>query len=815
MSIKVRSSLLSLVIIAVLIFSAIGPTIVYADGGTTTDTPPTETTTNDCTSDGTSSECPTEAVDTAATPEAVATEIATDAGTEATATEEPTAVPTEPSVEATEVPATEEAAPATEEATAPTEAAPATEEATTSSEVAPAEDTTVLNDVPADTTVQVVNADGQTEPLATQAAAEAIATTSDPIWCPAGQAPIPGANGCTQSFTSFTALLTFLSGNATYSGAGTIYVQQGAYQGGESTVDFNNYNLSNISSADLTITGGWNTSTNTVDATTTSNFSNTAIVIGSSTNPWAGSLTLSNLSLNFTPTGQSGTGITLYAQNNINISNVSVMNSATGAGADLNAGVDVNIRDSKFDRNKTAGAIIRAGRDVSIARSSFSNPANGRRQVTGLDIVNGGAVALSDVLANSNRSAGATIKADGRVSIARSFFSDTKAMQGSNFLGYGLQIETLDAIDLESVTANNNFLWGAKLKAGGDVAIANSFFNANTTASPGFIDDTGLLVTSGGFVSIINSQANDNRLLGATINAANDVSIQNSTFSSNNGVTLDSTGKQVFDGYGLQVVTLGSIFLDTVTASDNTLFGARLDGAFVKVSNSTFNNQTSGSATDLTGRGLEIISDGVVLLQNVTLDNNQTFGANIQAGGDIELNAVTATNNGTDGVQVVGSCTTLSLINGTYSNNGQYGLSVTNAALNQSGSPVFATNGAGDIFQNPGTCVFPVSAPTAPTTPITQVTSPQSGNVLPNTINNTLSGANAFNTSLSFKSSSNISSNLAKVTLNSFLANTRLSNDFHLSIFMGRYAYIYSQNGMQIIVFAPSSLNNIAMVGPH
>ena len=821
MSIKVRSSLLSLVIIAVLIFSAIGPTIVYADGGTATDTPPTETTTNDCTSDGTSSECPTEAVDTAATPEAVATEIATDASTEATATEEPTAVPTEPSAEATEVPATEEAttptdtAPATEEAAVPTEAAPATEEATTSSEAAPAEATTVLNDVPAETTVQVVTADGQTEPLATQAAAEAIATTSDPIWCPAGQAPIPGANGCTQSFTSFTALLTFLSGNATYSGAGTIYVQQGAYQGGESTVDFNNYNLSNISNADLTITGGWNTSTNTVDSTTTSNFSNTAIVIGSSTNPWAGSLTISNLSLDFNPLGQSGTGITLYAQNNINIANVSVRNSGIGAGAELNAGVDVNIKDSKFDRNRTAGAIIRAGRDVSIARSSFSNPVNGRRQVTGLDIVNDGAVALSDVLANSNRAAGATINAGGRVSIARSFFSDTKSIQGSNFLGYGLQIVTPDAIDLESVTANTNFLWGAKLNAGGDVAIANSFFNANTTESPGFIDDTGLLVTSGGFVSIINSQANDNRLLGATITAASDVSISNSTFSSNNGVTLDSTGKQVFDGYGVQIVTPGSIFLDTVTASDNTLYGARLDGAFVKVSNSTFSNQTSGSATDPTGRGLEIVSDGVVLLQNVTLDNNQTFGANIQAGGDIELNGVTATNNGTDGVQVVGNCTTLSVINGTYSNNGQYGLSVVNAALNQSGTPIFGGNGTGDIFQDPGTCVFPVSAPTTPSTPATQVTSPQSGNVLPNTINNALSSGNVFNTSLSFKSSSNISSNLAKVTLNSFLANTRLSNDFHLSIFMGKYAYIYSLNGMQIIVFAPSSLNNIAMVGPH
>jgi hypothetical protein len=792
MSIKVRSSLLSLVIIAVLIFSAIGPTIVYADGGTSKDTPPTETTTNDCASDGTSSECPTKAVDTAATPEAGATK-------------EPAADTGEPSAEATAVPATEEAAPVTEETTAQTEAAPSTEKAT-----APSEETATLNDVPENTTVQVVNADGQSEPLATQEAADAIATTSDPIWCPAGQSPIPGANGCTQSFTSFTALLTFLSGNATYSGAGTIYVQQGAYQGGESSVDFNNYNLSNISGADLTITGGWNTTTNTTDPAATSTFNNTAIVIGSSANPWGGSLSINNLALNFNPTGQSGTGLTLYSAGSINISNVSVMNSATGAGADLNAGNDVNIVDSQFDRNKTAGAIIRAGRDVAIARSSFSNPVNGRRQITGLDIVNDGAVALVDVLANSNRAAGATINAGGRVSIARSFFSDTMAMQGSNFIGYGLQIVTPDAIDLDQVTASNNFLWGASLNAGGDVAIANSFFNANTTESPGFIDDSGLLVTSGGNVSIINSQANDNRLLGATINAAADVTIRNSSFSSNNGVTIDSTGAQIFDGYGLQVVTLGSIFLDAVTASDNTLFGARLDGAFVQVSNSTFSNQTSGSATDPTGRGLEIVSDGIVLLQNVTLDNNQTFGANIQAGGNVDLNNVTATNNGTDGVQVQGNCTTLFLINGTYSNNGQYGLSVTNATLNQSGSPIFAANGAGDIFQDPGTCVFTVSGGSTPTTP---VISQQSGNIFTSTTNNTLLGNNALNTGMNFKSTSSISSNLAKVTLNSFLANTRLANDIHVSIFMGKYVYIYSSAGMQIVAF--SSSDAIAMQGPY
>jgi hypothetical protein len=377
-----------------------------------------------------------------------------------------------------------------------------------------------------------------------------------------------------------------------------------------------------------------------------------------------------------------------------------------------------------------------------------------------------------------------------------------------------LQVVTPDAIDLDQVTASNNFLWGASLNAGGDVAIANSIFNANTTASPGFIDDTGLLVTSGGNVSIINSQANDNRLLGATINAAADVTIRNSTFSSNNGVTLDSSGAQKFDGYGLQVVTLGSIFLDTVTASDNTLFGARLDGSFVQVSNSIFNNQTSGSATDQTGRGLEIISDGVVLLQNVTLDHNQTFGANIQAGGNVDLNTVTATNNGTNGVEVQTTCNTVNLINGTYSSNGQYGLSLINSALNQSGSPIFGTNVVGDIFQDPGTCVFtPVTSPT-PAVDSTTATTRSSEASSWNT-GNYSSLSNSFSTGMMLKSSESYSSNLSKITLNSFLANTSLANGNYVSIFMGKYAFIYSQDGMQIVVFFPGSLNSVAMVGPH
>ena len=780
MSIKVRSSLHSLVIIAVLIFSAAGTTIAYADGGTTTDTPPTTST------------------DAAAT--------------------------------ATPAPTTDGSQQPNPHAKHKVKTAPATT------------DTANLNNVPQNTTVQVVNAAGQAQPLATQAAADAIAT-SDPIWCPQGQAPTPGANGCTQSFSSFTALLQFLAANATYQGNGTIYVQQGAYTGGEPSINFNNYNLSNISSAALTIQGGWNTSSNTVDPTATSTFNNNAIVIGSGTNPWGGTLTINNLSLNFTPTGSSGTGLSLTTQGDINIANVTVMNSATGAGAELNStGGAVSIKNSHFDRNKTAGAIIRAKGDVAILNSSFSNPANGRRQATGVDITSDGAVSLLDVLADQTRDVGATIKAGGAVAISGSVnpftgtptssFSNTKIIQGSTFLGYGLQVETPSDIAIANIVANNNFLWGASLHAGGNVAISDSMFNANSTASPGFMDDTGLIVnsgtaTGGGTVSINHIQADQNRLMGATITATKDVFILNSFFDNNNGV-LGSGSTQTFHGEGLRVVAgdaannlIGTITLTGVSASNNTLDGAHLEAnGDITVTdsifdhNTTVNNAPAVSPTPL-GKGLEIISGGNVFLSNVTATNN-------------ELN----------GVEVQGNCGFVFLTGGTYSNNGQYGLSITKMQLMQAGSPapVFANNTAGNIFQDPGTCVF-----TAPTTPTTTgnggstTSTGTSGNTTGSTTSNTGTSGTTTTTSTvtSHQTSGNAAnyavlgsyigtvsksanvSGVAKVTLNSFLANSRLTSGFYVGLFFGKYVFVYTDAGMLIVAYYPGSANSVAMVGQH
>ncbi len=241
--------------------------------------------------------------------------------------------------------------------------------------------------------------------------------------------------------------------------------------------------------------------------------------------------------------------------------------------------------------------------------------------------------------------------------------------------------------------------------------------------------------------------------------------------------------------------------------------------------------ETSGVDTAQTGRGLEVISGGFVILDHVTLNNNQTFGANIQAANDVFLDTVTATGNGTNGVEVVGQCTNLFLINGTYTTNGQYGLSLTNMKLTQTGTPVFGSNGVGDIFQDPGTCVFPTaSLPTPPTPPVENPGStpadpsiptdpsvpavPATGGTL-SLVSNSNSNSNSVTANAALGSSFTSSSALGRMTLKSFLASSSLAGSNHGSLFMGKYIFVYSMYGVQIFAYQPDFSDHIAMVEPR
>jgi hypothetical protein len=850
MSANTRTTLLSLAIIMVLIFSAVRPKPAYADDNTPPAVPTAQATEASQPADGTDGTSTEEATSPPPTEEgaplaggATPTEPAQDpAATEETPPVAVESTPTEPAP-------TEETAPAAVEST-PTEAVqdpaatevPATAEAAQgpATQTAPVAD--ILSAVPENTDVTVLDANGEAQPLATQEAADAIAT-SDPIWCPGSQAPTPGQNNCTQSFSSFDALLTFLSGNSAVQGPGTIYVQQGAYQGNDPNraVDLNSpaYDLSNINKSDLTVTGGWNPATNTVDTTTPTTFSGYSILIGSSTNPWGGTLTINNISITFPGVpdlNDSTNGLTLYATGDVNLSNVNVT-AAPGIGAEVHAGRDANIRNSNFQQNVRDGALVRAGRDANVANSSFVNPFldRDRWQAVGLDIQSGASTSLFGVIANMNREAGVNIIAGEPVSIDSSVFSSNMYRWTENgqdmFGGYGLQVTTTGAtsdIALSNITANNNFLWGAKLNAGGNIAIADSTFNANSTDQPGFIDDTGLFITGGQDVALDNVTANENRLYGAQIDVNGTVSVNNSNFNNNVGVTTIN-GVTNYYGTGLQVNTLSDIFINNTNANGNSLFGGQLNGGGgVSITGGSFSNTSTTVANALLGKGLEIVSGGDTSLLNVVLNGNQTVGADIQAQGNAYLDTLTVTNNGTDGVVVQAACVYLN--GGQYSGNGQYGLNLGSSALDILGPAVFSGNVSGDIFPaTPASCA--PAATSGSSTPTSESGTPAggtsggtttpgdtgSGNApLPLPAGNVPAAAPSSPTAPSLFTDNAVfqaaaSSSPAKnISLATFLANS----DTGIGLFTGSYAYLDTDEGIMVIALAPAAEQGLAMSLP-
>ena len=604
---SIRTFFLSLTILAFLLFSTVGTTTVYADDGTGTETTETGTTTEE--------QQPTETV--------------TDE--EAPVTEE-------------EIPVTEEQAP-TEGETQPVEE-PATDE------VVPADETevvaTILEQIPEDTTLTVLNADGETLPLASQETADTIASDYDPIWCPAGQVPTPGENGCTPTFTSFSDLLTYLqehendqdaSLNYIYQ-AGTIYVQQGDYPAGETDINFNDYNFNQINNHDLTVQGGWDTSydpSSGSDPTyTTTNFNNVSITIGSGSNPWLGSLTFNNILIDGV-TNQ--TGLALQTEGNIELNNVEVTNSESGA--DLNAGGDVTVNDSKFNKNKNEGAVINAGGNTNVTNSQFNENGSGTAEVPvgkGLDIVSAGTVTLISTQANNNQLFGANVDATGDVTVTNSFFNSNKGVTYSyiwEYDGYGIKVSSTEGnIKFDGVTANENYLFGAQL-TGNNIEISNSYFSENSSGGEEESTAYGLDVTSAGKVTLASVSANNNQRFGANIESIGEVEIQDSFFNGNQSYTW--WGDKEYFGYGLRIVTAEDVSLINVEATNNNLFGAYIQANDVAIDTANFSNNGSGDALNMTGYGLQVISEIDVALTAITANNNQLFGANVQATGAVSI----------------------------------------------------------------------------------------------------------------------------------------------------------------------------------
>ncbi len=593
---KTRLFTSSLVVIFMMLFSAINPIIVYADGGTSTD-PTTE-------------EPGSGEVIEEETPSDESGEGNTESGEEETALDESSG----------EV--TEEDAPSDESGEGDTESG---EEVVSDDESFTVPE--ILEQAPEDTQLVIINNDGEPEPMATEAAADILAE-GDPIWCPAGQAPTPGANGCTASYTTFADLLAALtadanSGAPVYTGSGIIYVEDSYNGNDDNQILFDGSTLTNISGSGstLTVQGGWNGDEGAnfdiaTDITGTSLSDVSIAFVG-----WGGDIVINDFDIANT-TDNAGFGLYIDTDGDVELDNVSVNGTSTnsegfGDGAEIHNTGNVQITNSEFNNNNSNGLLVASEGNISLDNVSASS-----NSLTG-------AVLDSCLYENSSQLCAST----GSISITNgSIFS----LNGFD----GLVTDSGGTTTLNTITVTANGLYGAILTGSdadgtGDIDIQNGNFSFNAYG-------TGLDILSDSNVTLATSMVEGNGT-GAVID----------TYNGTGSIDISDTSFITNGWTGLHAESGGDISLTTVIASDNGTNGAYLiaDGA-ITVTDSEFNNNVQFNYP--TDPGLYAQANGAISLTNV-IANNNTYGAGVvlvsKETGEITVASGIFNDNGTFGIQ--------------------------------------------------------------------------------------------------------------------------------------------------------------------
>ncbi|MBL8099559.1 MAG: hypothetical protein JNK81_10270, partial [Anaerolineales bacterium] len=526
------------------------------------------------------------------------------------------------------------------------------------------EEQPVLEQLPENTEIIVLDEDGEAIPLATQEAQEAIEFI-DPVWCPVGVAPQNGINGCTNSYGNLKALIDdLMNGTAGVvpNTNGVIWIQSGADgSAANMTLNGSDVDLGDMENFSLTLQGGWNGTFGSTTIIGTSTFSR-AITI---TN-WNGAITINDIIVD-TATGD---GLTVTTTGNIVLKNVQ-SNNNTGRGATLD--------------NSTGSG------DITITNSKFNN--NGG--AAGLTVISKGTITIKDLTANDNTNYGVNLDNDSATT------AKTVSLSGNNTFNtngsVGLFISSVGAITVNNVSANNNstgtdlnnalLINGLVPATAGVTLTGTNIFNDNTNA--------GINILSYGTIKVNNLFANSNDGNGAFLS-------NSGATVGKPGVTLTGTNEFKYNVFtGLFISTNGPVSVNNISANTNGQTGVSV------------NNLGLNSATTLTGTnafndngysGLVIQSAGQVTLSNITANGNGTamiagYGVSIGNQTLTSFKGVTLTgtnsfsNNYNNNLIIISSgAVTLNNITANYSNNG-YGVSINNTSSGASKPMAVTING--------------------------------------------------------------------------------------------------------------------------
>jgi hypothetical protein len=560
---------------------------------------------------------------------------------------------------------------------------------------------------------------------------------------------------------------------------------------------------------------------------TSSSFSNNTVsglaVISKNT------ITLNNINADGNLEGNGITLDNLAGSGAVQILNSSGVNSVTGnsttSGLTIATNGEITLRGLAANNNGSGGVILTNNTGTSsvlISDSQFN--LNGG---TGLKILTKGFVKIENVAANNNQAVGDGLNLDNSES------TNSIAILNSDFngnLGSGLYIHSHGTITLNRIGASKNSVYGAYLD--NDNTLVKNISLAATSGDNTFIEngDTGLHILSRGAISLkgIIAIGNANLFISAGIDDPNN--------NTKGGVIIDNTkgsGSVTITGanisqndtastIGLLIRTNGAITLTKVTANSNA-WGADINNLSsestsigIRINQSIFNNNSLF--------GLAATSYGVITVNNLTAIGNQgalavrlsnvpgttvgvyvlnTLGENqflynagdaleINSGGAIILNEITAAYNGARGVNlpngIIGTGN-VRVVNSFFDHNGDTGLIIQTSgaitltdvsASNNNGTD--NTNGAylsggsfavsiirGQFNQNSGTGLI-VNA---------------TGRIL---INSILANGNAYNPTL------NVDPALAGVMSGAYLLNNCTDCTAGITILSSYYASQFNQN---------------------
>ena len=276
--------------------------------------------------------------------------------------------------------------------------------------------------------------------------------------------------------------------------------------------------------------------------------------------------------------------------------------------------------------------------------------------LTGLTVISDGLISLSNVTANNNGwfADWSDVTPDTVFGFGADLISNFKGvtLTGTNtFNGnweYGLHVDALETITINNLTANWNGDRGAFLQNQFDQKHANVTITGFATTDGNGGD--GLSIFTNGSVSLINVNANQNAGDGAYIDAYDDL------LSSQGGsaANVRILGANSFTGNavtGLEVYSDGVITLNNITANRNGGTGALLDsntlahGSWLLPTATTINLTGVNTFNRNSNSGLEFNARGNVTMTKITADRNGGNGVLGAATGNITLTCGSMTGN--------------------------------------------------------------------------------------------------------------------------------------------------------------------------